>query len=837
MDVALPLPIFRTFTYRVEGVLPAPGTRVLVPFRREERIGWVVGPGEEGEISGLKRVLAVLDDAPTVPADLLDLCRWMAEYYVAPLGIALRTALPAVLSDVSRDYLSLTDLARGAPSGAEVADRTGFALRPREARLLDALRHREAPQRVKTLGRALGMGSLWPEIRSLQARGLVAHETVPPEAPPVKTRRVVRLGRELGTLEERDALFGRAGRQREAYEVVESAGGSVELAHLVDELRFSRGVVGQLEAKGLVVVEDEEVMRDPFAAIPVEPTPALVPTPAQRAALDALVGALDEKDPAPFLLQGVTGSGKTLVYVELLREVLARGRTAVVLVPEISLTPQTVSRFRAHFGDQVAVLHSGLSDGERYDAWRQLRSGERSIAVGARSALFAPLDRLGAMVVDEEHEGTYKHGETPRYQARDLAVMRARAHGAVCVLGSATPSLESWHNARTGKFQRLLLPDRVGGARLPQVRVVDLRKARKRREESRERSGGSRSGPPARGGGVFSAELVEAVDERLRRREQVILLLNRRGYAAFVQCRECGDVEQCENCSISLTYHRATRRLVCHHCRYEEPAPERCGRCGSQDLSFRGLGTEQVERMAAEAFPSARLARMDVDTTSGKWSHQRILGRVERGEVDILLGTQMIAKGLDFPRVTLVGVVNADVGIHLPDFRASERSFQLLSQVAGRAGRGTLGGEVIIQTSLPEHYAIRAAVGHDLESFAARELAERERPRYPPHVRLVNVVVSSPDQEAAAGAAEAAAAWLGRRLAQESRKPAGDAVEIVGPAPAPIERLHARWRWHFLLRSKSPGALGRAARWLAEDHALPAGDVRLSLDRDPVALL
>jgi len=295
-------------------------------------------------------------------------------------------------------------------------------------------------------------------------------------------------------------------------------------------------------------------------------------------------------------------------------------------------------------------------------------------------------------------------------------------------------------------------------------------------------------------------------------------------------------VEQCPHCSVSLTYHRATRRLVCHHCRYEEPEPARCARCGGRDLSFRGLGTEQVERIAAETFPGARLARMDVDTTSGKWSHREILSRVERGEVDILLGTQMIAKGLDFPRVTLVGVVNADVGIHLPDFRASERTFQLLSQVAGRAGRGALGGEVLIQTSLPEHYAIRAAVAHDFEGFAERELAERERPRYPPHVRLVNAVLSSPNQDLAASAAEGAATWLRSRIAGPLRRGA-DPVEIVGPAPAPIERLHGRWRWHFLLRGRSPGALGAAARHLAEEHTLPPGDVRLALDRDPVALL
>ncbi len=819
VDVALPLPIHRTFTYRLDGAPPAVGTRVLVPFQRGERIGWVVGPGQEGTIQGLKSVLSVLEERPSLPPDLLELCRWISDYYVTSLGLAIRSALPSVLSDVSREYVSL------------LRD-PGHEIRPRERRLVDALRRREGPQRVRTLREALGMGSIWPEIRSLAARGALEHTTVPPAEPSVKTRKVVRLVTHLENLAERERLFARAGRQREAYELLEASGGVAELAHLTKGEGFSRSVVKGLEDKGLVELADEEEMRDPFADREA-PSPApLVPTAHQRAALERLSAAL-EAPTHPFLLQGITGSGKTLVYIELLRAALARGRTAIVLVPEIALTPQTAGRFRAHFGDQVAVLHSGLSDGERYDAWRSLRSGARRIAVGARSALFAPLEGLGVVVVDEEHDGSYKQSDAPRYQARDLAIVRARAHGAVCVLGSATPSLESWHNARTGKFVALSLPERVGGARLPDVRVVDLR-VRASSNGAGPGSPGARSAP--RGFTVLGEELAEAIGARLRRREQVILLHNRRGYSSFVQCRECGDVEQCAHCSISLTYHRVTHRLLCHHCRYEEPAPTRCGRCGSVDLSYRGLGTEQVERVVAETFANARIARMDVDTTSGKWAHQRILDRVERGEIDILLGTQMIAKGLDFPRVTLVGVVNADVGLHLPDFRASERTFQLLSQVAGRAGRGRLGGEVLIQTSLPEHYAIRAAVAHAYEAFAERELAERERPAYPPWVRIANVVMSSPQQSLAAAAAEQGAGWLSQWL-RRSRGPGGADVDLVGPAPAPIERLHGRWRWHFLLRSPSARALGDAARALVEGFRPPPGDVRVALDRDPVALL
>jgi primosomal protein N' (replication factor Y) len=578
-----------------------------------------------------------------------------------------------------------------------------------------------------------------------------------------------------------------------------------------------------LEEKGLAVVEDREVERDPFADIPTGEDQAHTPTDRQADLIQTLTAAFDAGPSKPFLLHGVTGSGKTLVYIELLKHVLAQGRGAIVLVPEISLTPQTVARFRARFGDQVAVLHSALSDGERFDAWRQLRSGRRRIAVGARSALFAPVSDLGVIVVDEEHDGSYKQSESPRYQARDMAVVRGAQDGALCVLGSATPSLESWHNVERGKFRLLSLPDRVGGGTLPPVRLIDLREARKQSKKE--------SGARSEAGLVLTAPLVEAVQDRLRRGEQTILLLNRRGYSSFVQCRECGDVEICPACSISLTYHRGKSRLVCHHCRHEQPAPERCPRCGSTDLSFRGLGTEQVERVVAETFPEARLARMDVDTTSGKWSHHEILGRVERREVDILLGTQMIAKGLDFPGVTLVGVVNADVGIHLPDFRATERTFQLLSQVAGRAGRGKLGGHVLIQTALPEHYAIQAALAHDYVAFATRELKEREHPAYPPMVRLVNVVVSSPSPENAAGNAEAAARWLRADVVS------GVPVDLIGPAPSPIERLHGRWRWHFLLRSASVRALGDTARRLQSEFRTRGRDVRITIDRDPSALL
>jgi primosomal protein N' (replication factor Y) len=791
---------------------------VLVPFGRGERIGWIDRIDEEPPPEGVKEILGVLDERPTAPPELLRLCRWIAEYYVAPLGQVLRTALPAALCDSSTDYLSLKDEQAVAPA----------SLTPMERSVVEWLRSKEGPQPVSRLRREYGDRVWWPAIHRLEQDGVVEVFLEGPRlSPPVRTRRVLRLTREIPSLRERAVLFARARRQREAWELVESLGGSVETAHLTGKLRFSGSVLHGLVEKGLAEMVDEEVPRDPYEGISVPAAPTPEPTPDQRAVIDALLAASRSETPGTHLLRGVTGSGKTLVYIELLREVVERqGRTAIVLVPEISLTPQTVGRFKAVFGGRVAVLHSALSDGERYDEWRSLRTGEKRIVVGARSAVFAPLPDLGAIVGDEEHEGSYKQADSPRYHAREVAVVRAGLEGALCLLGSATPSLESWSNALQGKYGLLELPSRVGGQPLPPIQVVDLRTERRYHRDAPV---------PDPTGGILSRALVQKVTDRLTRGEQTILLLNRRGYATFVQCRDCGQVWHCPNCNVSLTYHRRRSRLTCHYCFHEEAAPDRCSGCGSAELSFRGVGTEQVERTVGEIFPSARVARMDVDTTSGKWAHHEILGRVERGEVDILLGTQMIAKGLDFPNVTLVGVVNADTGINLPDFRATERTFQLLTQVAGRAGRGTKGGEVVVQTALPDHYAITCAVEHDFLGFAERELEARLHPRYPPHSRLVNVIVSGVEEAATQEAADAAARWLdGLFLARGL-----DGVELIGPAPCAIDRIRSRWRWHLLLRADAPSVLGRVARYLATHYRLAKGraDLRLAIDRDPVALL
>ena len=748
VEIALPVPLFQTFTYSVPQemqVVPAPGSRVVVPFLNRKEIGICLGPSDASarKKARIKRIVDVPDPAPALTPEMMSLCQWMADYYVVPLGVALRAALPASLA------------------GAE---------NPQPAR---------------------------------------------------KLQRVVRLRDDLPTLTQREKAFARAPQQRAVFELLESLGGASTVDHLLGQLSFSPSVLNALEKRGLIRIDSEAVDRDPFAARPLPSGAPLTPTEPQASAISRLKSA---KGGYVFLLHGITGSGKTLVYIELLREIVdVRGQTAIVLVPEIALTPQTVDRFRAVFGDRIAVLHSALSDGERYDAWLALKRGDKRIVVGARSAIFAPVANLGAIIVDEEHESSYKQGETPRYHARELAIVRARLEESVVVLGSATPSLESWTNASAGKYTLLTLPDRVGGGRLPDVDVVDLRH---RPAANPDSSVGTAYGS------VIREELDHAIAATLLRGEQSILLLNRRGYSAFVQCNDCGDVVVCPNCSITLTLHRAPERLLCHYCAHQEPLRASCQRCGGQTLRNRGLGTQQIERLIAERFPSARIARMDVDTTSGKWAHAEILDRVAGREVDILLGTQMIAKGLDFPNVTLVGVVDADVGINLPDFRSSERCFQLLSQVAGRAGRGPKGGQVLIQTRVPAHHAVRCAVTHDYHTFVREELEGRVSPPYPPNIRLANIVFSGTNAEDTADLAVRAGEWM-RKLLEAQR--IAD-VTLVGPAPSPIERVKTRWRWHLLLKSASPADLTRVGRYFLEKFRVPAA-LRVTLDRDPVALL
>ena len=607
--------------------------------------------------------------------------------------------------------------------------------------------------------------------------------------------------------------LSRAPQQRRAWMAALELDAPIERSAFCDALGISEGVVAALAGRGFLTLEEREATLDPYAgggALP-EVAPEGEPSPEQQTAIEGIRAALDGSGRAePFLLQGVTGSGKTRVYVEAVAEVVTRGGRAIVLVPEIGLAAPTVARFRSRFGDRVAVLHSGLSRGERASAWNRVRSGDASIVIGARSALFAPVGRADLVVVDEEHETAYKQDETPRYLARDVAVYRASLEGGVVVLGSATPSLESRSRADEGKYRRLTLPDRIAGRPMPVVEIVDLA-----REDALVGPG-------------LSDVLVEALAKTLAAGDQALLFLNRRGFASFIQCTDCGWVGACPNCRISLTYHRGSPRLQCHYCDHREPVPDVCPSCSGRRLDTRGLGTQQVEAAVVARFPEARIERMDLDTTGPKWSHARLYRAMQGREIDILVGTQMIAKGFDLPGVALVGVVSADTALHFPDFRSSERTFQLLVQVAGRAGRGDAPGRVLFQTWLSEHFVLTAAAAHDYEAFYRRERKDREALGYPPATRLANVVVSGPDPEPVEEA-------IGR-VAEHARGREG--LTVVGPAPAPLERLRGRWRHHVLLKAPSPQPLDRILRELARrEEELVGGSSRLEIDRDPLSLL
>lgn len=810
-QIALPLPLFEPYTYRVPDSLAdqvVPGARVVVPVRKRELVGIVVAVAAPAPAMEAREVLAAPDAEPALPPALLRTAEWMAGYYGAPIGIALKAMVPAPMWGASRVLIRVTG---SAPRVGGLAEQLLEWLDGRggAAPLDTAARHFRKPL-WEVADRLVRVGAAELEVRPAEA-----------EASTLVERRLELAGEPL-TLVERDARFAKRPKQRRLYETLEQLGGSVPVKHLRDTLAMSDTVIKALADSGHARLVKLERVRDPFEGEAGTPPPVSL-TPEQAQALER-IETLAPGSGA--LLFGVTGSGKTLVYLRAVQRAVEAGRGAIVLVPEIGLTPQMVSRVRGMFGNAVAVLHSGLSDGERADAWRLLRRGERRVAVGARSAVFAPIQDLGLIVVDEEHETSYKNGEAPRYHAREVARVRARLESACYVLGSATPALESFTltqreaapvpvSRSPDRLPLIRLPKRIDDRPLPPVEIVDLRSA-----------------PLVRTGHSvpWSEPLDTALAGVLARGDQAILLLNRRGYAAFVQCPECGLVPECPDCSIALTLHRVPPALRCHYCGKHFSIPDRCSNCGHAVQRTHGIGTQQLEELVAARFPKARLARMDLDTTSTRWSHHRILQRIGKGEVDILLGTQMIAKGMDFPNVTLVGVVDADTALHLPDFRAGERTYQLLAQVAGRAGRGPKGGKVLVQTRSPEHPALQFAARHDTEGFLAHEAQERKSPPYPPETSLLNVVVSAEQEARATDEALAVADWLDKLISSQALP-----LALLGPAPCPLTRIKARWRWHVLVKGPVE-EIGRVVRYAAP-RLEGRGSARVVLDRDPVSLL
>jgi len=607
----------------------------------------------------------------------------------------------------------------------------------------------------------------------------------------------------------REAPLSLKGRAAEILTVLKNSTG-LSAAEIKAVFGDSQPQLKRLEELGLVTAMKREVYRDPFNEHAVKSDSTRILNPEQQSALDALLEGIDSHGFAPFLLHGVTGSGKTEVYLQAIAYAMERGKTALVLVPEIALTPQLVERFRSRFSCGIAVLHSGLTNGERYDEWRRIRRGEASIVIGARSAIFAPLENLGIIVVDEEHEASYKQSDGLRYNARDCALVLGKQQNAVVILGSATPLVTTVHAARAGRMKELILSARVNDRPMPDTVLVDQR---------------------GRKSTTLSPELTAGLRENLENGGQSLLFLNRRGFAPLLVCRDCGFILRCPNCSVTLTYHQRKKRHICHYCDYSIPAPSLCPECDGGEIGLLGVGTERLEEEVSALLPEAKVARMDRDTTAGRGGHSRILKKLENGAIDILIGTQMIAKGHDFPGVTLVGVVSADTTLNLPDFRGSERGFQLVSQVSGRAGRGDSPGKVIVQTLNPEHFALRAAVAHDYEDFYRQEIAERKDAGYPPFSYLVAIQFSSNSAQAVEKGADAAA-----ELLRTLRTSSGMRLEILGPAVSPMGMIRGRHRWQILLKSSRRDQLHRLLRQFRAEYSLLAM-LRMTIDIDPLELL
>ncbi len=815
VEVAVPLNVRQTYTYRLPAALASeaePGCRVLVPVRNTIVTGFVVAihdePGDGLEPSAIREVEQLVDEAPILTGEILQLTQWVADYYHAAWGECLKAALPAGLAMTSEVFLTITDAGREA-----LRLTTGRRAESAPMRALARLAEADGGEvHVRELLAGATPTRALAVARELDRKGLarIARRAGEARVQP-KRRNVVRL---VESVDEPDGVRITDAQERILAELARR-GGAAPLSVLLDATGASPSVVRTLEKRGRVVVVVEEVRRDPLANATIPDVYDMELTLDQTCAVTEICTAIVEGGYKAFLLHGVTGSGKTEVYIRAMRAAFERGRSALMLVPEINLTPVFSRQLSAHFGDSVAILHSNLSDGERLDEWRRIRRGDARIVIGTRSAVFAPLVDLGVVVVDEEHETSYKQDVSPRYNGRDTAVVRARSAGAICILGSATPSLETFHNAHVGKYGYVRLPARVGDRPLASVDVIDMREV--------FAAAGKQQ--------TFSPQLLEAIHDAVNRKEQVMVLLNRRGFSAFLMCRSCGQSIQCPNCDVTLTFHRAQAKLVCHYCNHQQGVPSGCPACSGPFIHYVGEGTEQIESKLLEKFPEMRIARLDRDAAQRRGAYDRIIAEFASGAIDVLVGTQMIAKGHDFPNVTLVGVVSVDAGLAMPDFRAAERTFQLLTQVAGRAGRGSSPGRVLIQTSHPEHYAIRFAKHQDYEGFYAREIEFRRAMSYPPFTTLINCLIQDEDLGKARTLAQALATALVR--AGEGRS-----LRVLGPAPAPLSRIKNRYRWQVLVKARSRpearDALDLALAQLGEAHAALRA---LTIEVDPVNLM
>ena len=788
------------FTYLVPENLNeqlAVGMRVEVPFGNGNRHvqGFVLAIEpmaatvlDETNVQ-LKELVAVLDLKPVLNTEMLALADYMKEKTFAFKITCLQTMLPSVMRADYQKYIYLTD-----ELSEELQDQLFYGL--------EEISWDQAQER-----------GLLPQLMALRKQQKVDIRYEVTTRNKVKMVRFIQAAKEFEQLEEIRLGLRKGAKKKEQllYYLQRLGTEKVTAVKEMKELGFSTALLNEAAKNGWLTFIEKEAYRDPFANQTFEKTTALSLNAEQQVAVETILQSVQEQQSQTYLLEGITGSGKTEVYLQVIAEVLNQGKTAIMLVPEISLTPQMVQRFKSRFGEHVAVMHSGLSQGEKYDEWRKIERGEAEVVVGARSAIFAPIENIGVIIVDEEHEASYKQEETPRYHARDLAIWRSEYHHCPVVLGSATPSLESRARAQKNVYQRLRLTQRANqAATLPTIDVVDMRQ---------EVENGNVSS--------FSMSLQEKLQERLEKNEQSVLLLNRRGYSSFVMCRDCGYVLPCPNCDISLTLHMDSKTIKCHYCGHEERIPYRCPNCGQDKIRYYGTGTQKVEEELQTLLPDSRILRMDVDTTRRKGAHEKILRTFGEGQADILLGTQMIAKGLDFPNVTLVGVLNADTALNLPDFRSSERTFQLLTQVSGRAGRAEKPGEVIIQSFNPEHYAIQLAKAQDYEDFYTKEMYIRHRGDYPPYYFTVQITASHPEENEAAKQMFQIATKLKQGLSPQAI--------LLGPTPNAIMRVNNRYFYQVIIKYKQEPMLQPLLKEILTDtQRATARGLKLSIDAEPM---
>ncbi|TSA26483.1 primosomal protein N' [bacterium] len=789
IEVALPINIQETFTYSYpKNVSPQIGQRVIVDFNYRIQTGIIIGLPEKPayDEAKIKEIHEIIDEKPLINKELFTFAKWISKYYHCPIGLVFKAMLPAGINVNTIQKIVLKN--------PETDDKNFL-------KVIKYIKNNGDACTIEDLKKSK-ISPLYKNLLEMEERGFIEIERHYKRKIQKKVVNCIKLISDLSD----ESL---SPKQQELWNSLQSHSEPIFMADI--STKFSYSIINKLKEKNLIEIYKKEIHPDIFSHIVQRKPFTFELTEEQTEVLKKLEAQIDEHNFHTFLLHGVTSSGKTEVYIRAMKKALSYGKTAILLIPEISLTPQTVERLYSHFGEIIAVLHSKLSDRERLHYWNLLKKGDRKIAIGPRSALFAPLENLGLIIVDEEHENTYKQNERPPlYNARDMAVLRGKINDAVVLLGTATPYLESYHNTQNKKYSLLTMSKRVKNQILPKLTIVDMRQEEDHTE-------------------IFSKILKDKIEDRLNKKEQILLFQNRRGYASYVQCVKCGHVLQCRDCNISMTYHSRNKKIMCHYCGYERSMPRTCPECGGYIFNFGSPGTEKIEQNLQFLFPTARIARMDTDTTTKKNSFQNIFDQVRNGYIDILLGTQMIIKGLDFPNITLVGIVSADVNLNLPDFRASERNFQHIIQVAGRAGRSEKEGEVIVQTFNPKHYSIQYAQKQNFIGFYEHELHLRQELHYPPFTKLARILFLLNNEERLRSYMDG----IRNKIAMYPQK---DKLIILSPTPAPISKIRKQYRYHILIKAQHQQNINRFIKWLQRNVKIP-NYIKIQIDIDPISLL